>query len=81
MPQIVPTSFVSEEKEEKLYLNFCASCDVGDGDDVDEWDEGRGVYVLLHGLFHAVSPSSVCLYSGQIFMHYFRMTMTMNVGD
>ena len=79
MPQIVPTSFVSEEKEEKLYLNFCASCDVGDGDDVDEEDEGRGVYVLLHGLFHAVSPSSVCLYSGQIFMHYFRMTM--NVGD
>ena len=74
MPQIVPTSFVSEEKEEKLYLNFCASCD---GDDVDE--EGRGVYVLLHGLFHAVSPSSVCLYSGQIFLHYFRMTM--NVGD
>ena len=47
MPQIVPTSFVSEEKEEKLYLNFCASCDVGDGDDeeeaaVDDHDDEEG---------------------------------------
>ena len=62
------------EKEEKVEDDEKVDEDDDDdadgcGDDDDE-DDGGGVYVQLHGLFHAVSPPLVWLIctSGQIFM-------------